>query len=174
MLKRLFRQFNPPFTFAPTVVSSLIAMSYTKQEPMTLGGGNRNAKNLPVEQDGRAWSNGLCDCCGDAGTCVVSCFCPCIVYSKVKQRYEHLERNGSPDPEHGGGVCSADCMLFCCLNGVLGIGFVLQMFQRGNTRTRYNIKGGALGDCCTALFCMPCDLTQESREIELEEQSFKH
>lgn len=47
------------------------------------------------------------------------------------------------------------------------------MFQRGNTRARYNIKGGGLGDCCTAFCCLPCDLTQESREIELEEQSFR-
>ncbi|KAF4581730.1 hypothetical protein EYR40_002746 [Pleurotus pulmonarius] len=32
------------------------------------GGGNRNAKNLPMDADGREWSNGLCDCCSDAGT----------------------------------------------------------------------------------------------------------
>ncbi|KAJ8701307.1 hypothetical protein PTI98_000109 [Pleurotus ostreatus] len=32
------------------------------------GGGNRNAKNLPMDSDGREWSHGLCDCCSDVGT----------------------------------------------------------------------------------------------------------
>lgn len=32
-------------------------------------GGNRNAKNLPFENDGRKWSHGLFDCLGDCGTC---------------------------------------------------------------------------------------------------------
>ena len=50
-------------------------MAYNQQQPgatpgMTVGGGNRNAKNLPVEADGREWSNGLFDCGGDCATCM--------------------------------------------------------------------------------------------------------
>lgn len=33
------------------------------------GGGNRNAKNLPMGPEGREWSNGLCSCCDTPGTC---------------------------------------------------------------------------------------------------------
>jgi hypothetical protein len=33
-------------------------------------GGNRNAKNMPMDADGRDWSNGLCDCCNEPGTCM--------------------------------------------------------------------------------------------------------
>ncbi|TFK33401.1 PLAC8 family-domain-containing protein [Crucibulum laeve] len=135
------------------------------------GGGNRNAKNLPVNADGREWSNGLCDCCGDAGTCVLAWCCPCIIYAQVKHRYEHLNNKGHPDPEHGGGCCSSDCMMHGCLTWC-GFGWVLQMATRGSIRARYNIKGGGCGDCCTAFCCTPCQLTQEARELELEEQSF--
>ena len=47
-------------------------MAYTQQpgaQPGMVAAGNRNVKNLPVGADGRDWSNGLCGCCGDAGTC---------------------------------------------------------------------------------------------------------
>jgi len=33
------------------------------------GGGNRNAKNMPVDADGREWSHGLCGCFSACGTC---------------------------------------------------------------------------------------------------------
>lgn len=43
---------------------------------------------------------------------------------------------------------------------------------RGDIRGRYNIKGGSVGDCCAAFWCQCCQLTQEAREIELEEGTF--
>jgi Cys-rich protein (TIGR01571 family) len=46
-----------------------------------------------------------------------------------------------------------------------------QVHSREETRERYGIRGDAYGDCLTACFCRPCSLTQERREIELEEGS---
>lgn len=46
------------------------------------------------------------------------------------------------------------------------------MTTRANTRARYRIKGNGGGDCLAVFCCTPCELTQESREIELEEASF--
>ncbi|KAF8157207.1 PLAC8 family-domain-containing protein [Crassisporium funariophilum] len=137
---------------------------------MSVAAGNRNVKNLPVGGDGREWSNGLCGCCGDFGTCLVACCCPCIIYGKVKNRYEHLNSKGYPDPNKGG-CCSSSCMV----HGLLvwcGVGFIMQMMNRSSVRGRYNIKGGGCGDCCSAFCCTPCELTQESRELELEEQTY--
>ncbi|KAF6758295.1 PLAC8-domain-containing protein [Ephemerocybe angulata] len=132
-------------------------------------GGNRNFMELPVSEEGtREWSHGLCSCCDVPGTCLAALCCPCIVYGKVKARHNHLETQGEVLAEPG--CCSGDC----CLHAVLapcGLGFIFQMINRGSVRRRYNIKGGGCGDCCTALWCAPCELTQESREIELEEQS---
>ncbi|KAF9041556.1 PLAC8 family-domain-containing protein [Panaeolus papilionaceus] len=149
-------------------------MAYTQQpgaHPGMSVGGNRNAKNLPVGPDGREWSNGLFGCFGACGTCLVACCCPCITYGKVKHRYEHLNSKGYPDPEHGGGCCNSDCMI----HGLLmwcGFGFILQMGNRANIRGRYNVKGGPVGDCCASFCCTPCELVQESQELELEEKSF--
>ncbi|KAJ3517715.1 hypothetical protein NLJ89_g331 [Agrocybe chaxingu] len=148
-------------------------MSYT-QQPMATPGmivqGNRNVRNLPSDAEGREWSNGLCGCCDAPGTCIVAWCCPCITYGKVKRRYEHLNSKGYPDPENGG-CCNSDCVVhgfvtFC------GFGWVMQMMNRGNIRSRYNIKGGGCGDCCASFWCTPCELTQESIEVELEEQSY--
>lgn len=137
------------------------------------GGGNRNAKNLPMDADGREWSNGLCDCCSDAGTCILAWCCPCIVYAQNKQRYEHLALKGIPDPERGGSGCNGDCFVHGCITACFGVGWVLQIGSRGNIRNRYSIKGGGCGDCLTSCFCTPCGLTQESRELELEEASIR-
>jgi Cys-rich protein (TIGR01571 family) len=48
-----------------------------------------------------------------------------------------------------------------------------QMASRTNVRSRYNIRRGAMDDCLAAWCCRPCSLTQQSREIELEENSFE-
>ncbi|KDR71290.1 hypothetical protein GALMADRAFT_127188 [Galerina marginata CBS 339.88] len=144
----------------------------TANPGMALSGGNRNVKNLPVSVDGREWSEGLFGCFGDVGTCILACFCPCVVYNNVRHRYTRLTATGSSNPhrtEHGG-VCSPSCMThalisLCCFSPVL------QAWQRKSIRAHYNIKGGDAEDCCTALCCGPCELTQESRELELEERS---
>jgi len=46
-----------------------------------------------------------------------------------------------------------------------------QMMNRSTIRSRYNIRGDGCSDCLTSFCCTCCQLVQESREIELEEQS---
>jgi Cys-rich protein (TIGR01571 family) len=50
---------------------------------------------------------------------------------------------------------------------------LLQIHTRTEARERYGIRGDTYGDCLTAWCCRPCSLTQERREIELEEGSFE-
>ncbi|KAF7289431.1 HD domain-containing protein [Mycena chlorophos] len=149
---------------------------YINQQPMaTMGmkaGGNRNALGKPMNSDGkREWSHGLCDCFSACGTCCYACWCPCIVHGKNKQRVAHLEDKGSPEPD-GGSCCSGACWAHCCLQTFFGLGCILQCMNRGEIRGRYAIEGGCCGDCLASLCCSACDLTQVSREIQLEEQSF--
>lgn len=47
------------------------------------------------------------------------------------------------------------------------------MGSRSDIRTRYSIRGDGIGDCCNSLLCRPCALTQERRELELEERSLQ-
>ncbi|KAF8841119.1 hypothetical protein BDN67DRAFT_902116, partial [Paxillus ammoniavirescens] len=45
---------------------------------------------------------------------------------------------------------------------------ILRFPRRGTIREHRRIKGSI--DCLTAYFCTPCELTQESRELDAEEQ----
>jgi hypothetical protein len=56
----------------------------------------------------------------------LSCWCPCITYGKNKRRYDHLNTQGSPDPERGGGCCNADCIIHGLLTSV-GYSFIMQV-----------------------------------------------
>jgi len=148
------------------------------QQPMPVmqmnagGGGNRNAAGMPVNSDGqRAWSHGLCDCCGaGCGSCLSAWCCPCFKYGQNKARFNSLQEHGRPDPDHGGcgwgGPCFGHCVLSHC-----GLQWILMMITRGDIRARYSIEGGGCGDCCTSCFCQPCNLVREQHEIQLEEQS---
>jgi len=148
-------------------------ISYQPQAtaPMAVGG-NRNALNREVAVDGRRdWSFGLFDCTSDCGLFCCAVWCPCVVYSKTKQRLQYLQNRGTPLPG-GGERYNADC----CIHGALlpvGYAWVLQIGNRADIRARYGIRGGTFGDCFTSWFCRCCSLTQERREIELEENSFE-
>ncbi|KAI0249127.1 PLAC8 family-domain-containing protein [Lactifluus subvellereus] len=134
-------------------------------------GGNKNALNREIGADGkRDWSFGLFDCFSTCGLCCWAVWCPCVVYSKNKQRLQNLQTQGAP-LSTGGETYNADCCIYGCLASA-GYGWVLQIGTRADTRNRYNIRGDGVGDCLTAWCCHSCSLTQERREIELEEKSF--
>ncbi|KAF4616436.1 hypothetical protein D9613_008221 [Agrocybe pediades] len=156
-------------------------MSYTQQPVanpgMSVGGGNRNAKNLPVDANGRDWSSGIFECVEDPITFVVAWFAPCVVYGQNRTRYEQLVQHGSPDPQqrdllNSPNLVNNHCITHGLLHCFCAAGFVMQFLQRGPTRERYNIRGSPAEDFVLSCFCSPCELTQESREIALEEQSF--
>ncbi|KAH9013812.1 PLAC8 family-domain-containing protein [Lactarius pseudohatsudake] len=135
-------------------------------------GGNRNALNRAVGVDGRRdWSFGLFDCTSECGLCCFAVWCPCVVYTKNKQRLHHLRSQDTPLPGGGEGV-DTDCCLYGCLL-IPGFAWILQMGGRSDIRARYSIHGGAMDDCLTSFCCRSCSLTQERREIELEENSFE-
>jgi len=54
-------------------------------------------------------------------------FFPCVMYAHNKRRLDHLTNHGTPDPEHGGGICSPDCQIHTLLSVFLGAGWVLQV-----------------------------------------------
>lgn len=116
----------------------------------------------------------------------LACFCPCLVYSQNKRRLEHLTKYETPEPMRNAGMCSSDCAIhgaltFLSYNWVLQVRHhwpwfwftanIAQMGTRASIRTRYRIRGGGCEDCLAAMCCTPCELSQESREIELEEHS---
>ncbi|KAF7314365.1 hypothetical protein MKEN_00909200 [Mycena kentingensis (nom. inval.)] len=151
-------------------------MAYTQQphatKPMSAGG-NRNAMNLPMVDGQREWSHGVFDCLADPLTCVVSWFLPCVTYGRNRARYNALEQNGTVSNDPMEGVISNETIMYGVAQ-CFGCGGLIGMGGRAQTRGRYSIKGDGATDCLLACCCAPCSLTQESRELELEEQSLNH
>jgi Cys-rich protein (TIGR01571 family) len=102
----------------------------------------------------------------------VACWCPCITYGKNVTRYRHLRDTNQPHPSGGDG-CGSDCWIHCLLTSCLAAGWVLQIFSRENTRSRYGVRGSVFGDCCAVCWCGPCELTQEHLELEAEEDQLR-
>ncbi|KAI9508238.1 PLAC8 family-domain-containing protein [Russula earlei] len=133
-------------------------------------GGNRNALNRETGADGlRDWSYDLLDCSSTCSLCCWATFCPCVVYGQNKQRLRHLQYEGVA-LSNGGSRVSSDCRAFCC-SALPCFYWVFQMGGRTNVRNRYDIRGNSFEDFLSSVLCVPCALTQESREIELEEKS---
>jgi Cys-rich protein (TIGR01571 family) len=121
-------------------------------------------------------------------TGLTATFCPCILYSQNGSRLNHLAYQGSPHPSGGDaftGACfgytvtacvGVSCFLQVRLSVPIGSRcqnlITTQSIQRGNTRARYRISGNGCTDLLAACCCHICDLVQESREIELEENSY--
>ncbi|KDQ15658.1 hypothetical protein BOTBODRAFT_284093 [Botryobasidium botryosum FD-172 SS1] len=135
-------------------------------------GGDRNAKELPMIDGHREWSNGLFTCLEDSITFFFACCLPCVIYSKNKTRYESLQDWGVPHSRGGvpvgRGTITYGVMGCCYCGGIPG------MPNRRNIRGRYSIRGSSASDFFLSCCCAPCALTQESRELELEERSLGH
>ncbi|XP_059573940.1 cornifelin homolog [Alligator mississippiensis] len=128
-------------TFALTVTSGRkTTMSYQTEiivdsQPGPLGpGAVFSVGALP----GGAWSSELCDCCSDVGTCLCGALVPCILASRVSERF--------------GQTC-----LLPCLPGAL-------VALRTGIRERYRIEGSVCDDWLVMVCCLPCGLCQLSRE----------
>jgi Cys-rich protein (TIGR01571 family) len=96
----------------------------------------------------------MCDCLDDGDalcTCIFSTCCPCVVVGNI---FEDSRLGKFSD-----GCCKFFGSMFvfacCCVGG--GI--------RANLRTKYHIDGNDCVDCILHIACIPCLLTQETREI---------
>jgi Cys-rich protein (TIGR01571 family) len=112
-----------------------------------------------------------------------SCWCPCVAWGKLHRRYDHLSKHGTPHPTGGGSALSCLTLLYaalmpctCCTIQVLSLLLCwfrggsqpLQSGTRISIRRRYGIRGNCCRDQLISM-CMPCDLTQQSRELQHEE-----
>ncbi|KAH9993551.1 PLAC8-domain-containing protein [Russula vinacea] len=141
--------------------------------PMQVLGGNKNANNCPIGDDEkRDWSFGLLDCSSRCDLYCQAVWCPCVVYSKNRQRMRHLQQHGAPLPG-GGETFDKQCCIYAALI-IPCYAWLMLKHSRDIARERYGIRADAYGNCLTAYFCRPCSLTQERREIELEENSFSN
>jgi Cys-rich protein (TIGR01571 family) len=106
------------------------------------------------------WSSGTCACTEDYKSCLVGALCPCYAYNII-----YIEAGVQPAP----------CGLFGCISWSLCVPFFpfLGCLARQHLTIKYEIrpkyppppKSSAVEDFCCHLFCHPCSLCQELREI---------
>ncbi|KIJ93212.1 hypothetical protein K443DRAFT_684660 [Laccaria amethystina LaAM-08-1] len=157
-----------------------------QKEMVVEKGGNRNAKNIAVDDDGlREWSFGLFSCCGQPRLCasrleimvvsltLLGCaasFCPCVIQAQNERRLDYIARHGTPDPQRRA-FCVGETLTYGIIDLITNLGWALQVATRAGVRQRYQIYGTHASDCYTPYCCQTCDLVQVSRELELEENS---
>jgi len=165
-------------TFCPCVVYGNNRRRYEHLQAMgyphpTLASTKRNDHDHGDE--GGAGSGGRRGAALGCGPCYPSGNGNCCSCPDETAQGQHHYRDGQD--QHGreysddNGFVSGPCFTHAiCLP--LGVGLVLQAITRGHIRMRYRIKGDGCSDFAAAVCCGPCQLVQESRELEVEEGSF--
>ncbi|KAM0792810.1 hypothetical protein ACM66B_002576 [Microbotryomycetes sp. NB124-2] len=143
----------------------------TMSPAMTINVSTRNPSNVQVGADGkRDWSNHICACHERPMLTLAACCCPCSVWAANHSRTKALDKTGEPikSPEYVGAFCG----MYVIMQQITGVGHIaMQSFSRFKNRERYGIRGSVLEDALWPIFCQPCALVQEAREIEGEEQA---
>lgn len=91
----------------------------------------------------------------------------------VDQHDHDHEYNDHHEPQERAesGFFSSQCLMHAFMLPC-GVGLVFQAMFRQQIRKRYRIRGEVWDDGLAAFCCGPCELVQESRELEAEERMF--
>ncbi|KAI0377162.1 PLAC8-domain-containing protein [Hypomontagnella monticulosa] len=107
---------------------------------------------------GGDWENGLCDC--SCGTCIVSCFTPCLLIGRTSDRLRDPSSMANPQTMNG------DCFIHGTLYTFTGLFWIYTMIKRTEIRERFGIRGSTLGDCCATFWCHCCAVVQQENEVK--------
>ncbi|GMH33219.1 hypothetical protein BSKO_01053 [Bryopsis sp. KO-2023] len=114
------------------------------------------------------WSTGLFGCLDDAGLCVWGLFCTACLFGENVSSLTQVQSqqdliNKVPPPVASG--CCCPCLLYslttvycwCCVGGL----------NRRDLREKYGLRHEPCGDCTVHMFCSPCAVCQEARELKV-------
>jgi len=109
-----------------------------------------------------SFSSGLCDCFSDCDICICAFCCPCVQFGLNVTKHETMFPCG------GGIICCLTLwasLLFCPITlGVVPLWLVLQ--NRVHIRHNMGLGRNDCGDCLEIVFCGPCVIAQEGRELK--------
>jgi len=94
------------------------------------------------------WSTGMFGCFEDFGSCIVTCFFPCITLGQNKAMLDGRE---------------ASCCDYCCAMSENPT--AAEYFTRQHIRNKYGFANDNCGDCCALVFCPACVICQHHREL---------
>ncbi|KAG2489090.1 hypothetical protein HYH03_012316 [Edaphochlamys debaryana] len=101
-----------------------------------------------------SWSSGMGSICDDTRLCLQGCFCTSCLFGS---NYAALRDTGCWGP------C---CLYFWCRCMVC----MFASDVRHEIRAKYNLRPEPCNDLVTHLFCSPCALCQEAREVRYQER----
>ncbi|KAF8490361.1 PLAC8 family-domain-containing protein [Russula emetica] len=157
---------------SPVAISNVQPQAVAPMQVYSKVYGDHGANNRQFGRDGkRNWTFGLLDCSGRCGLCCCAYWCPCVVFSKTRQRMRSMQYEGRV-LEGGGDKCTNHCLIYFATM-FTGHSWCLQLQPRVEIRERYAIRGNLVKDWLSSALCTACALTQERREIELEELSYR-
>ena len=131
----------------------------------------------------RANGNGHLGCVAVSMRAELACFrrVALVARSERAGQGSHIYNRVTRVQSTGCAIRNAGCTWHVCYSFhfqhrhilILQIGgpCIAGMVRRSGIRHRYHIDGNRFADCLSHAFCMPCALTQESREIALEESN---
>jgi Cys-rich protein (TIGR01571 family) len=145
-------------------------------------GGRSSTSSTRARQTGE-WDVGFCGCLETCGLCCCAWFLPCLVWPRTASRVCSSIS------------CGGFFLVYTALWAALVVGaliayqivtldvvsaytnyimlgaavliIVLGTYIRGRLREKGHISGNCLTDCCAHLWCSPCAITQEARQINI-------
>jgi len=103
------------------------------------------------------WNEQLFGCCDDLGSCCYGYWClPCLFGSNTEK------------------IDDSNCVLMCCAYCCLAqcyLCWIPHWLKREKLRNKFGLKEDPCGDCPVTLFCGPCAVCQEAREMKSRDRS---
>ncbi|KAB8087644.1 cell number regulator 2 isoform X1 [Oryza sativa Japonica Group] len=101
------------------------------------------------------WSTDLFDCFDDSSNCFMTWLCPCITFGQIA---EIVDRGSSS--------CGTSGSLYALVFLVTGCSCIYSCIYRSKLRSQYGLQETPCPDCLVHLWCEPCALCQEYRELK--------
>ncbi|XP_068307593.1 uncharacterized protein [Pyrus communis] len=124
-----------------------------QQSPYQQGPLNHvNLQNAGTEQ----WSSELFDCMDDPMNALTTAFVPCLTFGQIAEVIDN-----------GTSSCATSGLFYGLIASFIGIPFIMSCTYRTKLRSKYNLIESPAPDWVTHLFCEPCALCQEYRELQV-------
>ncbi|CAL9031575.1 unnamed protein product [Prunus brigantina] len=176
-----------PAKFPPASPSTPHQVRYQQQQPqqaqagyINVNAGNANAmpdnnyaaQGVPVQQPHyqpgplnhinlqnvgtEGWSSELFDCMDDPMNALTTAFVPCLTFGQIAE----IVDNGTTS-------CAISGLFYGLIASFLGVPFIMSCTYRTKLRSMFGLVEAPAPDWVTHLFCEPCALCQEYRELQI-------
>ncbi|XP_034217547.1 protein PLANT CADMIUM RESISTANCE 4-like [Prunus dulcis] len=176
-----------PAKFPPASPSTPHQVRYQQQQPqqaqagyINVNAGNANAmpdnnyaaQGVPVQQPHyqpgplnhinlqnvgtEGWSSELFDCMDDPMNALTTAFVPCLTFGQIAE----IVDNGTTS-------CAISGLFYGLIASFLGVPFIMSCTYRTKLRSMFRLVEAPAPDWVTHLFCEPCALCQEYRELQI-------